>query len=485
MESLAYTHLALAYEESSSQDLSNLEVFNLLTKLNFAVLIKQQKCICKAWVYGLSLSLAFVPLTHTLTLDLGKSGEKVNHLASNVNSKITLAKSPNSSSLEGKGGIQPSLIRASEKEYQEKALFAKKSEEGLNQIASANRITNFETASKTKLIQDRENTENKAFVSNSNLQVEPKQVISNKLLVSKSNSSSKTQPEQKGKLRFVNDTPYTGIILLYKPGEQQPYRYAHISPCKIRELYATYSNLGRVSFNSHQVFSIDEASVKKGNFFEIKTSKLAEKDSQSNSCQDANTSQTVTRDSDPNRNRIYLFIPEVNDLDQAEQLHNPNINLLQKSGRLLENITDEMEKISRKMKPLNSVTTDYCYLEKLIKRLKSRYDFQSSVFVINRYVSPIELNGTLENSNNGLTLSGEPIKTTGWVSEFILLTELYLETSQIYRNNLDPSPTQRPPQGQRRFWVNDEQDEQNRCLARLNSGKIQIASAVRKKANIC
>ncbi|MFM6207198.1 hypothetical protein, partial [Planktothrix sp.] len=88
-----------------------------------------------------------------------------------------------------------------------------------------------------------------------------------------------------GKLRFINDTFYTAIVFLYQPNNQQrPYRFIHIPPCKGREFLATYSNFWKVSFNEHKVYSVDQVSIKKGNFFEIKTSNLTGEQKWNNSC---------------------------------------------------------------------------------------------------------------------------------------------------------------------------------------------------------
>src|SRR5919202_1719511 len=168
METLAYLHLALAYEESPT-----VEAVNLLENFNLFGLLKYQKNIYKAWIYTLSLSLTLVLLrvfSSALALELGEHGYQVSDVAS-------------------------------------------------------------ESISKTK----------------------PKQHLHT----------------QDGKLLFVNDTRYTALVFLYKPGENQPNRYVNIRPCTRRQLRATYSNIWGVSLNDQKKVSLDQVSVKRGDFFEI------------------------------------------------------------------------------------------------------------------------------------------------------------------------------------------------------------------------
>jgi hypothetical protein len=81
--------------------------------------------------------------------------------------------------------------------------------------------------------------------------------------------------EQYGRLRLINDTPYMGIVSLYKPGEKKPCRYAYIPPYAERTLLDTYSSRWQVSFNKHGEFLIAEKNAgKEDDTFKIKLSSL-------------------------------------------------------------------------------------------------------------------------------------------------------------------------------------------------------------------
>ncbi|MFM6396459.1 MAG: hypothetical protein ACKPFF_07220, partial [Planktothrix sp.] len=237
MESLAFTHLALAYEDPSSLNLSTCEVFDLLNKLSLLALLKQEKVICKAWLYGLSLSLTFIPFNDTLALHFAKRQERIKTItASNSESKIGLAKLPNSSFLAENEKTQISSVLPSKKQEQEKTILAKVSEGKISQVDSANITPHSQAPYTTTLVQY---TENKVPVSNPDSKAESKPPSSNQLPISKSNPSPKNRVEQRGKLRFINDTFYTAIVFLYQPNNQQrPYRFIHIPPCKGREFLA-------------------------------------------------------------------------------------------------------------------------------------------------------------------------------------------------------------------------------------------------------
>lgn len=83
-----------------------------------------------------------------------------------------------------------------------------------------------------------------------------------------------SEPEQYGRLQLINDTPYMALVLLYKPGNEKPSRYAYISPCSKRTLGAIYSGSWKISSNQSEKFSIAEKADKKEDFFEVKLSNL-------------------------------------------------------------------------------------------------------------------------------------------------------------------------------------------------------------------
>lgn len=56
-------------------------------------------------------------------------------------------------------------------------------------------------------------------------------------------------PLQYGKLKLVNDNPHEVIIFIYKPGEEKYSRYAYLPGCSQRILQSTYSNRWQVSLD--------------------------------------------------------------------------------------------------------------------------------------------------------------------------------------------------------------------------------------------
>lgn len=240
MENLAYTHLALAQEELYSQKLSHIKVFNLSSKFNLWMVFNPEKPIYKMWLYALSFSLIFLPFSDTLALHQAERRQRFNNLASLPNFE-KIQTSPDSV-LNGNGGTLSVSLPVPQNRKHEELLFTPVVQKQANQAKLVNTSTN------------------------------PKPM-------------SKDQVEQEGKLWLINDTPYIGIILLYKPGQKHPYRYAHIPPCSERKLSATYSNLWQVSFNNQTVSTIWEVSEKNSGYFKIKTSKLNEKNSIGNNCQ--------------------------------------------------------------------------------------------------------------------------------------------------------------------------------------------------------
>jgi hypothetical protein len=81
-----------------------------------------------------------------------------------------------------------------------------------------------------------------------------------------------------GKLHLINDTPYMALVLLYEPGNKHPSRYAYIPPCYERKLLNTYSNSWEISFNKTSKFSIGEKSKKKNKVFKVNLSHLNQED---------------------------------------------------------------------------------------------------------------------------------------------------------------------------------------------------------------
>ncbi|MBX9253027.1 hypothetical protein H1Q63_03480 [Desmonostoc muscorum CCALA 125] len=118
--------------------------------------------------------------------------------------------------------------------------------------------------------------------------------------VSSSNLLNEVKP-QNGKLQFVNDTPYTALVLLYKPGMQQPNRYANIPPCHVRRLLDTYNNSWGVSVNNAEakkitsVADISERSIFNNdkNAFVIKISILNQNPSSKRTCRYQIQSQNI------------------------------------------------------------------------------------------------------------------------------------------------------------------------------------------------
>jgi hypothetical protein len=238
METLAYLHLALAYEESPT-----VEAVNLLENFNLFGLLKYQKNIYKAWIYTLSLSLTLVLLrvfSSALALELGEHGYQVSDVAS-------------------------------------------------------------ESISKTE---PKQNIRKSSPISNLISKIEPTQNRKNNSPASSSNSITKPKHHlhtQDGKLLFVNDTRYTALVFLYKPGENQPNRYVNIRPCTRRQLRATYSNIWGVSLNDQKKVSLDQVSVKRGDFFEIQISKLNQLKETQESCQYQDQLQATEPVLDPRR----------------------------------------------------------------------------------------------------------------------------------------------------------------------------------------
>lgn len=498
MESFAYTHLALAAEEATSQELSNPEVIEFLTKLNLFVLLKPQKCLNKALIYGLCMSLALVPGNGALTLELAQSGEKVDNLASNPSSKAMLEKAPSSPSQEANEEIKSASISLPNKKNQEKVLLVNTNPEEVNSTNSVNTTTSYQTASLTKLIQY---LEKKPLLSYSVSQAETTTMRGNKSPISKSNPDSKTEPEQKGKLRFVNDTPYPGIILFYKPGQQQPYTYLHVPPCKKRELYTTYSTWGKVSFNSHEVFSIGEASVKKGDFFEIKTSKLANKSGERNSCQDASINQPVFTPAPMSDNEIHYFINTVETLKKILRSQDSYyLNRLDKilvkseSATLLEHFTESLMGTIIANRNPNSNLTDYCLLEYIIKILNKEYSLQKKGFDMKDYKPSFEEIDHLKRSFPRGDLSGKLnwFPSDEGIKKVIIVVELYLNAYNALEKSFRSSRVASKPGFQQTdimsqpsqvnqvdYYTNDK-----KCQARLHNGQLQ-ASTANKKAKYC
>ncbi|MCC5647122.1 peptidoglycan-binding protein [Nostoc sp. CHAB 5824] len=88
------------------------------------------------------------------------------------------------------------------------------------------------------------------------------------------------EPEQYGKLQLINDTPYMAIVLLYESGNKYSSKYAHIPPCSKRTLLNTYSSSWEISYNESRKFSLGDKADKKNDVFEVKLSQLKEEDTQ-------------------------------------------------------------------------------------------------------------------------------------------------------------------------------------------------------------
>lgn len=80
------------------------------------------------------------------------------------------------------------------------------------------------------------------------------------------------QPEQYGRLKLINDTPYRAIITLNEPGKKQAFKYAYIPPCSQRTLDNTYSSSWKVSFNGQEKYSIGKFFDEE--MFQVPTTKL-------------------------------------------------------------------------------------------------------------------------------------------------------------------------------------------------------------------
>jgi hypothetical protein len=103
---------------------------------------------------------------------------------------------------------------------------------------------------------------------------------------------------QERKLWLINNTPYTGIITLYRPNEQYAARYVHIPPCHVRKLSATYSSKWKVRFNYNQnIYAIGNVnSNPKDKVFKVKASDLESNEKLAGSCRDNSLkSQNVVR----------------------------------------------------------------------------------------------------------------------------------------------------------------------------------------------
>jgi hypothetical protein len=87
------------------------------------------------------------------------------------------------------------------------------------------------------------------------------------------------KPEQYGRLYLINDTPYMAVVSLYMPGEKEPCRYAYIPPYTDRTLLDTYSSSWKISFNKHGEFLIkdllgEKTAYKEHGLFKVKLSSL-------------------------------------------------------------------------------------------------------------------------------------------------------------------------------------------------------------------
>ncbi|MFM6421035.1 hypothetical protein [Planktothrix sp.] len=478
MESLAYTHLALAYEEPLSvAEISNIEAFDLLTKLSLLSLLKQQKIICKAWLYGLSLSLTFIPFSETLALHQAEHQEQVNNLASGSNSK-TILESAKSSSLNGNEKTQLS-IPSSKKNEPQKIVLVKGDEEKVNLTNLVDTSPSIQTASTIQPIQK---TQNQVSVSNPNNQAEPKQVFSTVLAMLESPSNSNTEPEakigpeQQGKLRLINDTPYIGIVVLYKPGEKNPYRYAYIRPCHQRELIATYSNHWQVSFNNQEISSISKVSVKNGNFFEIKTSKLAGKENLGNSCQDGVIIQPVR-----NPPSIEKLREESDQLSITIDNNETTIKIQQKYANLIQLLTNSM--ISSIYFGDETNKTIYCQLEKILKDLESIYVKNNRSLGLDGQLLP---NEQIILQRNGIKIENNKYKYS------LEVAELYLKNRQIFFHQLSSEPRynleQTNSSGTRPSIPNAPRQRQVKinaaCKVSVETGAL-LTSAPSTKAKYC
>jgi hypothetical protein len=91
------------------------------------------------------------------------------------------------------------------------------------------------------------------------------------------------EPEQYGRLHLINDTPYMAVVCLYEPGEKKASRYAYIPPYAERTLLDTYSSSWQVSFNKYGEFLIadllaEKNADKENDVFKVKLSKLNKED---------------------------------------------------------------------------------------------------------------------------------------------------------------------------------------------------------------
>lgn len=486
MESLAYTHLVLACEEPLSvAEISNIEAFDLLTKLSLLSLLKQQKIICKAWLYGLSLSLTFIPFSETLALHQAEHQEQVNNLASNPNSK-TILESVKSSFSNGNEKTQLS-IPSSKKNEPQKIVLVKGDEEKVNLTNLVDTSPSIQT---TSTIQPIQKTQNQVSVSKPNYQAEPTQVFSTILAMLETPSSSNTEPEakigpeQQGKLRLINDTPYIGIVVLYKPGEKNPYRYAYIRPCHQRELIATYSNHWQVSFNKQEISSISKVSVKNGNFFEIKTSKLAGTETWGNSCKDGVIIQPAVS--------TLLSIDHLRQLsDKLARIiaNNPNEIYLKTS------YTNLIQTLTNNMIPFISNVPNqpvYCTLEGFLKYIES-------IYVANKGKG-FQLDGDLNGGEIHFWESN--IQKLNYLNpknkinyQYILsVAELYLKNRQIFFHELSSEPRynfqQTNSPGTRSSGLNAmiQQQRQQKinvaCIVSVETGAL-LTSAPSTKAKYC
>lgn len=506
MESLAYTHLALAYEEPSSLELSSIEVLNLLTKLSLLSLFKQQKLICKAWLYGLSLSLTFIPFADTLALHQAEGREQVNNLVSNQNPKMVL-ESANSSSLNLNEKTQSASISSSKRNESQKVLLVKGDQEKVNLTNLVNRTSSIQTISTTQPIQD---AEKKLSKSNPNSKTKPEHKI---------------EPEQKGKLRLVNDTPYIGIVVLYKPGSQHPYRYAHIPACHKRELLGTYSNHWQVSFNNSNVSSVSKVSVKDNNFFEIKTSKLTKK-SEVNPCLEASKAQLIQSLQPRNQDKMNKIIKDFLGLKLLSKSQN-EIEKFQKVANYMEQLITEIENHDLSIiKQILSTSKNNYFNDKDYdknygyygKRYQNNsvyyYDYcvidyllQKAAIIYKYYSRTIDNNGRLINGNILPDGNVHPQEITLWkqyffnnanpydrkpeqLTQLIIINELFLSIrTDFYANLSSQSPLTNnswtPQSVSNKKYITTKLKETEMCEQKFKENMFKSASIPDKKTKHC
>lgn len=501
MESLAYTHLALAHEKPSSMELSNVKVFSLLTKFCLLSLLKQQKLIYKGWLYGLSLSLTFIPFGETLALHQAERREPVNNLASNLNPK-TILESAKSSSLDGNEKTQLS-IPFSKKNESQKVLFVKGDEKKANLANLVHTSPSIQTASTIQPIQK---TLNQVSVSNPNYQAEPTQVFSTILAMLETPSSSNTEPEakiepeQKGKLRFVNDTPYIGIVALYKPGSKSPYRFAHIPACHKRELLATYSNYWQVNFNDGALSSVSKVSVKNDGFFEIKTSKLTQIKNLINGCEQTYSESKIqlVRGLEPMYQPTqyltqYKYIKSV--LQGSDV---PTVPTLTHTSGWLESLTKDIVSNSSLFYYFIDYTKNsgdkryYCVLRDLLKNLDNYYKSgqYSSQLNLNGDATSSEVTLLLRLNNNKLTSNNE-LKNLqvllAYLENYLLIRSLFYNIlgEPKYQITINASQFNTELVGtSNRNNGNKVDPIEKECIVQVKTGNIS-ASAPNKKAKYC